>query len=105
MATRKKKTANGLRAVVVTDTHRGICFGYLRETKHDGKTVVLEGMRHCFYYAVHTGHQGINGLATGGPAKGSQIGPRCTATINDVAKVIECTPEAIARWEAAGWGT
>ena len=92
------------RPVLVTDTHRGIYFGYL--VKHDipNRTVKLEGMRHCFYYTLTDANEGTYGLATSGPAKGSKIGPCVNATIHDVSKVVDCSVSAVDRWESATWG-
>lgn len=92
------------RAVLVLDTHRGIYFGYLVSTTNAGRTVTLEGARHCFYFpAAETGNKGVYGLATVGPAKGAKIGPRVTMTVHDVSKVVDCTPDAVTAWEKAEW--
>jgi hypothetical protein len=95
------------KSVVVTDTHRGIVWGYLADTLEDGNAVRLEGARHCFYYAANNDaeHRGIFGLATQGPKSGSKIGPRVNMVVRDVAKVIECTKEATKAWESSKWGS
>jgi hypothetical protein len=95
---------NGKRPVLVTDTHRGIYFGYLLEELEGGNAVRLERMRHCFTYNCFSGHCGVYGLATGGPGPGSRIGPPVMAKIRDVSKVVDCTVEAVERWESAKWG-
>ena len=90
--------------VLVLDFHRGIYFGRLVRTLNKGRSVVLEQMRHCFYYPVaEAGNKGVYGLATVGPAEGAKVGPPVTATIHDVAKIVDCSPEAVARWEAIKW--
>ena len=97
-------TAKKKKPVLVLDTHRGIYFGYLVKTENNGRTVTLEGMRHCYYYPVaEAGNKGVYGLATVGPAKGAKIGPPVTATIHDVSKWVDCTKEAVKRWKAAKW--
>ena len=90
-------------AVVVTNKHRGIYFGYVVSELEGGNALRLERARHCYRYTYHQGHEGTWGLASGGPADGSQVGPRVTMTVRDVASVAECTPEAVERWEAAKW--
>jgi hypothetical protein len=90
--------------VLVLDTHRGIYFGYLVAITNDGRTVKLEKGRHCFYYpTAEAGHRGVYGLATVGPAEGAKIGPEVTMTINDVAKIVDCTPKAVQRWKKISW--
>jgi len=100
MATKKKTK----RAVMILDTHRGIYFGYLVKTSNAGRTVTLEGARHCFYFPVaKAGHKGVYGLATVGPRKDAKIGPRVNMDVHDVAKIIDCTDKAIKAWEGASW--
>ncbi len=96
-------TKRNKRSVLVTDTHRGVYFGYLCETRHNDKTVRLEGMRHAFYYTCR-GEKGVYSLAVTGPGKGSKIGPRVNAVVNDVNKIVDCSSEATEAWEAASWG-
>ena len=100
----KKATPDPRRPVLILDTHRGIYFGYLVDEQNAGRTVVVENARHCFTYGVHPGHEGTYGLASGGPVKGSRIGPRWSGKIHDVSKVIDCTPAAVERWESSEWG-
>ena len=91
------------RPVLVTDTHRGVYFGYLKKIENAGKTVHLEGMRNAFYYRVK-GEKGVYALAVSGPAPGSKVGPRVNAQVNDVSKIVDCTSAATEQWEAAAWG-
>ena len=91
--------------VVVFDTHRGIYFGRLARTFNEGRSVVLEGFRHCYYYASTPEARGNFGLATHGPGSGSKIGPPVPkVTVHDVSKVCECTAQAVKRFEVATWG-
>ena len=92
-------------AVLVTNKLRGVYFGYAR-----GLGVSAMGRKklyyakHCFSYAKGE-HGGTYDLAVSGPADGSRCSPSLDVmTIGDVANVVLCTPEAAARWEAAGWG-
>lgn len=92
------------RPVLVTDTHRGIYFGHLVKELEGGNAVLLEGARHCFSYVCLDDHNGVYGLATGGPGPGSYVGPRVSMKIRDVATIVNCTAEAVIRWEDASWG-
>ena len=95
-----------MKPVLVTDSHRGIYFGYLVSQTNGGKTVKLERARHCFYYVAKKkdGERGVYSLATSGPQGGSKIGPTVTMTINDVVTVVDCTQEAVAMWKTTTWG-
>ena len=98
MSSKKKKP------VVVFDIHRGIYFGYLVKVENEGRTVTLEGARHCYYYPVaEAGHKGVYGLATVGPGDGAKIGPQVNMTVHDVSKWVDCTTKAVKRWKAAKW--
>ena len=89
---------------MVLDSHRGIYFGRVVEVLNDGKTVRMEDARHCFEFRCDREDRGVYALATDGPGAGSRIGPEVTMTVNDVSKIIDCAPDARARWEAATWG-
>lgn len=91
--------------ILVTNTHRGIYFGQLIRNGNQGKTVVLENARHCFYFSAVSGHEGTFGLATHGPGDGSKTGPVVSLMIiNDVSTKTLCSDEAIKRWKEATWG-
>tara|TARA_Y100000310_G_C20460086_1_gene704915 strand:- start:21 stop:320 length:300 start_codon:yes stop_codon:yes gene_type:complete len=93
------------RPVLILDCHRGIYFGYLVEELDGGKTVILENARHCFYFVKPAKeHEGVYGLATIGPQKGSRVGPRVDMKVMDVTKIVTCTSVAVVAWEAARWG-
>ena len=87
------------RAVLVTTAHRGVFFGYARETA--GETIKLKRARNCIYWPV--GNRGFLGLASDGPAKGARIGPAADIELRNITCVAECTPAAVAAWEAAPW--
>jgi len=92
------------RYVMILDFHRGIYFGKLVATRNNERTVDVEEGRHCFRYGVaEAGHRGVYGLAIVGPAAGAKIGPAVKMTIHDVAKIVECTPEAVERWKKIIW--
>lgn len=88
------------RAVLVTTAHRGVFFGYASDT--DGTTIRLRAAHNCVYWPAS--QKGFLGLAVDGPQKGSKIGPAASALeLRDITSVAECTPEAVAAWEAAPW--
>lgn len=100
MSTRvsKKQTE---RAVVILTEFKEIFFGFTTDTS--GDRVLLRQARQACYYSADT--HGLLGLAVNGPAKGSNIGPtadhlECRRVVN----VLECTSEAVAKWEKAKWG-
>lgn len=94
MATKAKE-----RAVLVTTAHKGVFFGYARETS--GKTINLRAARNCIYWP--TGQRGFVGLASTGPISGSRVGPAADMELRDITCVAECTEEAVKAWESAPW--
>lgn len=95
----KKSTKSTPRPVIVTTEHRGVFFGYATDT--DGETISLERARLCVYWSRDV--RGFMGLASGGPTDSCRIGPPADITVRAITSVIEVTPEAVARWEAAPW--
>ena len=94
-----KQTAKE-RAVLVTTVHKGVFFGYATET--EGPTINLRAARLCIYWTADL--RGFMGLATAGPSKSCRIGPAANIQVRDVTSVVEVTPEAATKWEAAPWG-
>lgn len=98
----KKRPTNGHtkgRPVLVTTAHRGVFFGYANKT--DGETISLKRSRLCVYWS--TDCKGFMGLAANGPTSGCRIGPPADIALRNVTAVVEVTPEAVAKWEAAPW--
>lgn len=87
------------RAVIVTTAHRGVFFGYASDT--DGEQIALSRARLCLYWSADV--KGFMGLATNGPSKSCRIGPAADITLRSITAVLEVTPEAVAKWEAAPW--
>lgn len=87
------------RAVVVTTAHKGVFFGYAEDTS--GDTINLRAARMCVYWT--TDLRGFMGLAAMGPAKGCRIGPAADIEVRNVTSVVECSPEAVEKWEKAPW--
>ena len=88
------------RAVVVTTAHRGVFFGYATDTS--GPTIHLRAARNCIYWSSDI--KGFVGLAATGPSTDCRVGPAADMELRDITCVLECTPEAVAAWEAAPWG-
>ncbi len=87
------------RAVIVTTAHRGVFFGYAHDT--DGEQILLKRARLCLYWSADV--RGFMGLAANGPSPSCRIGPAADITLRAITAVLEVTPEAIAKWEAAPW--
>ena len=93
--------AKSRRPVVVTTQYRGVFFGYTNAATGE-PIVILERARMCLYWdsSLH----GVLGLASAGP------GPRCkignavgVIELRGVTAVIECSNEAVEKWEASPW--
>lgn len=95
----KKAAGNGVRPVVVTTEHRGVFFGYAADT--EGETIKLERSRLCLYWSADV--RGFMGLAANGPTKSCRIGPEADITLRNITAVLEVTPEAEKKWQAAPW--
>jgi hypothetical protein len=95
----KTKSDNKERAVIVTTEHRGVFFGYANDI--DGETIKLRAARLCVYWSADL--RGFMGLASVGPSKDCKIGPAADITLRKITSVVEVTPQAIERWEAAPW--
>lgn len=97
----KQTKSNGAseRPVLVTTEHRGVFFGYAGETR--GTAIELKRARLCVYWspAMH----GFMGLASVGPDRACKIGPPADIEVRAITSVVEVTPEAVAKWEAAPW--
>lgn len=96
MAKTKTKTE---RPVIVTTEHRGVFFGYATDT--DGETIRLRASRLCLYWSRDL--RGFMGLASSGPSSSCRVGPPADITLRAITSVVEVTPEAVTRWEAAPW--
>lgn len=96
---KKTKTETQPRPVIVTTEHRGVFFGYAKDT--DGDPIKLTNARLCLYWSADV--RGFMGLAATGPTAGCKIGPRADIELRKVTAVIEATPEAVAAWEKAPW--
>ena len=85
--------------VLVTTAHRGVFFGYATNT--DGETIKLKRARLCLYWSADV--KGFMGLAANGPSASCRIGPAADIALRNITAVLDVTPEAVAKWEAAPW--
>ncbi len=95
----KSRILKGERAVVVTTAHRGVFFGYAKDT--DGETITLRAARLCVYWSSDL--RGFMGLASNGPNKNCKIGPAADIELRAITAVVIVSPEAVEKWEAAPW--
>lgn len=98
-AKKQKESAAG-RPVMVTTAHRAVFFGYASGST-SGPTIKLKRARMAVYWSADL--RGVMGLATAGPGASCKIGPAADTELRDVTAVVEVSPEAAARWEAAPW--
>lgn len=89
----------GERAVVVTTAHRGVFFGYTKDTA--GSVISLRAARNCIFWSADV--RGFLGLASSGPTKSCRVGPSADIEIRDVTCVAACPDESTAAWERAPW--
>lgn len=99
----KKKTAStsNERTVVIGNDGYGLYYG--RITATDAEIAATKSVRvtRCRHIARWNGGPGgITSLPATGPLKGSRIGGDVTALITGVKNIFECTPEAVARFDA-----
>jgi hypothetical protein len=87
------------RPVLVTTEHRGVFFGYA--TKTDGDTIELKSARNAIYWSADV--QGFMGLAATGPSKACRIGPPADIELRAITSVVEVTPAAADKWNAASF--
>lgn len=99
MPTQKRKAVTRERPVLVTTAHRGVFFGYASKT--DGQTVALKRARLCIYWSTDV--KGFMGLAANGPTSGCRIGPAADIELRNITAVLDVTPVAVEKWEAAPW--
>lgn len=85
--------------VLVTTSHRGVFFGYTKET--EGAIIKLRAARNCLYWPAE--QKGFMGLASQGPVAGCRIGPAADMELRDITAVGICSEAAVAAWEKAPW--
>lgn len=104
MAAKKQVTRKPVRKarwVVVTTEKRGVFFG-LTTAKMGAEPLILDTPRMCVYWDQAT--KGVLGLAATGPTSGCRVtaAPQ-RIELRGVTSIMDCTPEAVAAWQAAPW--
>ena len=84
------------RPVIVCTELRGVFFGYATDTT--GDAVKLRSARMAIYWGTT---RGVMELAETGPTSKSKISARADIKVRKVSAVLEVTPVAAAKWEAA----
>lgn len=84
------------RPVIVCTEHRGVFFGYAKNTR--GETIDLKRARMAIYFGTT---RGVMELAESGPTATSKISARADIEVRKVTAVFEVTTEAAQKWEAA----
>lgn len=91
--------AKNSRPVLVTTAHRGVFFGYAKETT--GDVIQLQAARLCVRWSADV--KGFMGLAANGPSESCRIGPPADIELRAITAVVEVSPDAVKRWEIAPW--
>lgn len=89
-----KKTSVKARPVIVCTEHRGVFFGYARDTS--GDTIHLTDARMAIYWGTT---RGVMELAEKGPNAKSRISAKADIELRKVTSVFEVSPEAEAAWK------
>lgn len=90
------------RPVLVTTAHRGVFFGYLVGEPSKAQ-VIINKARNVTYWDASV--RSFLGLASTGPSTKCRVSAAAGAasTLYDITGVFVCTPEAVAKFEAAPW--
>lgn len=96
MATSKTTAKKAIaRPVIVCTEHRGVFFGYAKDTK--GETIFLDRARMAISFGTT---RGVMELAETGPTRNSKISARADIDVRKVSAVFEVTEAAKDAWEA-----
>lgn len=99
MANKNVKTEtnkNTERPVIICTQHRGVFFGYSKDTT--GDRINLRGARMAIYFGTQ---RGVMQLAETGPTSSSKISARADIEVRSITAVFEVTPVAVEAWEKA----
>ena len=84
------------RPVIICTEYRGVFFGYATDTT--GDVIKLRKARMAIYWGTT---RGVMELAETGPTPSSKISARADLEVRKITAVIEVTPAATEKWEAA----
>ena len=94
-----QKETKTMKAVIVRTYSAGVHFGYL--ARREGKEVDLVKSRRIWrWFGANT----LSEIATNGlDPKASKVAVPVTITLTEAIEIVDCTPEAIEKIEAAAW--
>lgn len=84
------------RPVIICTEHRGVFFGYAKDTK--GDVIDLRSARMAIYWGTT---KGVMELAETGPTSKSKISSRADIQVRKITAVFEVTDSAVEKWESA----
>ena len=83
------------RAVIVCTSHKGVFFGFAKDTT--GDSIRLRNARMAIYWGTT---RGVMQLAETGPTSSSKISAKADIEVRSITAVFEVSPTALAAWEA-----
>ena len=89
------KKATKSRPVIICTEHRGVFFGYAKDTR--GSVIDLTRARMAIYFGTT---RGVMELAETGPTRTSKISARADIEVRKITAVFEVTDKARDAWEA-----
>lgn len=101
--TKKSRSAHTTteRWVVVTTTARGVFFGRTAAAL-GADPIVLDDAQMCITWSADV--RGVLGLAATGPTATCRVTAATPSIeLRGISAVIDCTPEAVAAWQATPW--
>lgn len=94
-----QKETETMKAVIVRTYSAGVHFGYL--ARREGREVDLVKSRRIWRWA---GANTLSEIATAGlDPDTSRVAVPVSITLTEAIEIIDCTPEAVEKIEAAGW--
>lgn len=84
------------RPVIVCTSHKGVFFGYAKDTS--GDVIHLRGAKMAIYWGTT---RGVMQLANTGPTSSSKISLPADIEVRSITAVFEVTPEAEKKWKEA----
>jgi hypothetical protein len=99
---KSKEIETALIPLLVTTSSRGVFYGWGNKEDVNKTEIRIQRARMCVYWSSDI--RGVFGLASVGPSRTCKIGFEVPATtLQGVISITECSPEAVAKWEAQPW--
>ena len=90
-----KKSKNSERPVIICTEHRGVFFGYAKDTA--GDIIHLRAAKMAIYWGTT---KGVMELAQTGPTSKSRISAPADIEVRKITAIFEVTAEAEKKWSA-----